>query len=138
VLSQDVGGQARGIDRGMRHRTALLAEVLGAEGERQQVAERHRADDAGHPGEMDGRLEGHELAQPLAAGAARGGEPGGLVGDHEGLDDPAPPGRDHDPDGRASAHWLWGSSRVLDVRRGMDTAVRVAKRGADRVGGVGA
>ncbi len=114
-------------------------EVLLGEGVGQQVRERECAADALGAGEMDRGVRVAELAQALAAAAARRDELG--VRHHDGLGDPVAAAGDERPDGRRLRALALGIGGVLDVRAGVQTAGLVAQGDADgevRIGHVGA
>ena len=80
--------------------------------------------------EVDRAVERHELAQPLAAAAARDADRV-RVGDHRRLEHARAPGRDEHADRRRLRALALRVGRVLDVGAGVDRAVLGAQRGAD-------
>ena len=102
---------------------AKRPESLGTEGQRKELAERHREAHTLRPAEMDPRVRARELGQLLAAPPAGGAERRTL-GHHDGLDDLPIAGRDHDADGRGLGALADRVGRVLDVAPRVEPAAR--------------
>ena len=111
--------------------------VCGAEGERQQLAERDAAPRAGDGGEMDGRRGAGELGDALAAAAA-GRHRLRRLGRRRASAAIAPRAAgDHRRDGRGLGADPFGIGRILDIGADIDASVLGAERGADREARIG-
>ena len=109
----------------------LRAERIG-----KQLFGREAAADARESGDVDRRAGRSELANALAAGAARRHQRR-PVAEHQDAADGAPSVGDHGRDGACLGA---GSDRiggVLDVAAGMDDSALVAQRGTDAETGIG-
>src|SRR5919112_2605507 len=114
------------------------AQSVGSERERQQVFEREAPSYALRAGDMDRGLGRGELADALAARAARRHQRR-AVADDEDLGDAALAGGDHGGDGRFLGAGAGGISGVLDVAAGIHAAASAAHGRTDlepRVGRV--
>src|SRR5574342_445834 len=110
--------------------TRAVVEGLGAEGQRQKLAQGDRGAHSLRPGEVDGRVRARELGQLLPAPAARRAQPGAL-GHDEGLDDLPVASRYHGADvGRLRA-LADRVGRVLDVAPRVEPTARGADAGSD-------